>query len=145
MISTELARALRDSGLRWTPVAGDAFRIDLVEADDELFILSDMTVEAHEFSTGVVIGFNGTTEWALDSVGLDETLWMPHEHQLRGLLGLSFRSLSARAAADFIVVAVVDGEHREFEADAAANAYARALLALLDSLASDDSFRSETD
>jgi len=46
MISTELARALRDSGLVWKPRAGDAFRIDLVEADDELFVLSDMTVEA---------------------------------------------------------------------------------------------------
>jgi len=137
MISTELARALRDSGLRWTPVAGDKFRIDLIEADDELFVLSDMTVEAHEFPTGVVIGFNGTTEWALDSVGLEETLWMPHEYQLRELLGAAFRSLTARGAAEFVVGAVVDGELRDFESDIASNAYARALLALLDSLVSE--------
>ena len=137
MISTELARALRDSGLRWNPVAGDKFRIDLIEADDEVFVLSDMTVEAHEFPTGVVIGFNGTTEWALDSVGLEETLWMPHEYQLRELLGAAFRSLTARGAAHFVVGAAVDGELREFESDVASNAYARALLALLDSLVSE--------
>jgi hypothetical protein len=130
MISTELARALRDSGLRWRPQAGDAFRIDRVEVDDEIFILSDMTVEAHEFSTGTVLGFNGTTEWALDSVALDDALWLPHEHQLRGLLGAAFVSLSS----GFTVVATIDGTAREYSADDAADAYARALLALLDAL-----------
>ena len=145
MISLDLARWLRAAGLVWQPSAGDRFVVESAGMEEDVFVISDMTVEVHEFVDARFVGFNGTTEWALDSVGLDETLWMPHEHQLRGLLGLSFRSLSARGAADFIVVAVVDGEHREFEADAAANAYARALLALLDSLASDDSFRSETD
>ena len=131
MISTELARALRDSGLVWRPAAGDAFRIDMVEADDELFYLSDMTVEAHHFPTGTELGFNGTTEWALDSVPLEEALWLPHENQLRELLGAAFVSL----AADFTVVVTIDGVTSSFSADAAANAYARALLALLDSLA----------
>ena len=131
MISTELARALRDSGLAWHPRAGDAFRIDRVEADDEVYILSDMTVEAHEFSTGTVLGFNGTTEWALDSVAIDDALWLPHEHQLRELLGAAFDGLEP----GFTVSATIDGEPQRFEADAAANAYARALLALLDSLA----------
>ena len=130
-ISPELARALRDSGLAWHPKAGDAFVIDRIEADDEVFILSDMTVEAHEFSTGTVLGFNGTTEWALDSVAIDDALWLPHEHQLRELLGAAFVGL----APGFTVSATVDGETREYPADAAANAYARALLALLDSLA----------
>jgi hypothetical protein len=116
--------------LRWRPQAGDAFRIDRVEVDDEIFILSDMTVEAHEFSTGTVLGFNGTTEWALDSVALDDALWLPHEHQLRGLLGAAFVSLSS----GFTVVATIEGAVREFSADVAADAYARALLALLDAL-----------
>lgn len=131
MITTELARALRDSGLVWTPTAGDAFRIDRVEADEEVYVLSDMTVEAHEFSTGTVIGFNGTTEWALDSVALGDTLWLPHEHQLRDALGARFRSLT-RSGSEYIVEAFVDGELRQFTADAAANAYARALLMALD-------------
>src|SRR3954447_16309658 len=94
MISVELARALRDSGLAWHPKAGDNFVIDRIEADEEVFTLSDMTVEAHEFSSGTVLGFNGTTEWALDSVALEEALWLPREDQLRGLLRTTFRSLS---------------------------------------------------
>ncbi len=97
-ISAELARALRDSGLVWRPAAGDAFVIDRVEADDEIFILSDMTVEAHHFPTGTELGFNGTTEWALDSVPLEDALWLPQEHQLRELLGVAFVSLTAGAA-----------------------------------------------
>lgn len=129
MISTELARALRDSGLEWRPLAGDAFRIDRIEADEEIYILSDMTVEAHDFGTGVVLGFNGTTEWALDSVALEDALWLPREDQLRERLGGTFRAL--RGA--FEVDVVIEGETLVFEADVAANAYARALLHLLDS------------
>ena len=134
-ISAELARALRDSGLVWRPAAGDAFVIDRVEADDEIFILSDMTVEAHHFPTGTELGFNGTTEWALDSVPLEDALWLPQEHQLRELLGAAFVSLTAGAATGPAVTAVIDGATSTFAADATANAYARALLALLDSLA----------
>ena len=132
MISTQLARALRDSGLVWRPRAGDAFRIDLVEADDELFVLSDMTVEAHEFSTGTVLGFNGTTEWALDSVAIDEALWHPHEHQLREALGPAFVSLTAIDG--YTVSAVIDHVTSTFSAEGAPDAYAKALLRLLDSL-----------
>ncbi len=131
LISTALARALRDSGLEWHPAAGDAFRIDLVEADEEIYVLSDMTVEAHHFPTGTELGFNGTTEWALDSVPVDDALWLPHEHQLRALLGPAFLSLST----GFTVEVVIDGDTQRFEADVASNAYGRALLALLDSLA----------
>lgn len=129
MISVELARALRDSGLVWHPRAGDAFLIDRIEADEEVFILSDMTVEAHEFSTGTVLGFNGTTEWALDSVAIDDALWLPHEHQLRELLGSAFVSLTVEGG---YTVTATSGT---FVSDAAADAYARALLRLLDSLA----------
>lgn len=133
MISTALARALRDSGLTWHPKAGDAFRIDGVEADEEVYILSDMTVEAHDYGTGTVLGFNGTTEWALDSVALDDTLWLPHEHQLRQFLAATFRSLSARDG--FVVEIETEGQIHVFGADDAANAYARAALYLLDCLA----------
>jgi hypothetical protein len=133
MISTVLARALRDSGLVWRPRAGDAFRIDLIEAEEEVFILSDMTVEAHDFGTGTVLGFNGTTEWALDSVALDEALWHPHEHQLREALGPAFVSLTTKDG--YTVTATIDGVTSTFSADVATDAYAKALLRLLDSLA----------
>ena len=133
MISLELARALRDSGLVWRPERGDNFRIDRIEADAEVYTLSDMTVEAHTFSSGTVLGFNGTTEWALDSVALDDALWLPREDQLRSLLGPAFVSLE-RVDPDHRVVALIDGARLEFEATDAADAYARALLALLDAV-----------
>ena len=126
MISIELARALRDSDLVWRPVRGDNFCIDRIEADAEIYTLSDMTVEAHEFETGTVLGFNGTTEWALDSVALEDALWLPREDQLRQLLGAAFVSLTAG-----FTVATNSGE---FTATDAADAYARALLAILDAL-----------
>ena len=146
MISIELARALRDSDLVWRPVRGDNFCIDRVEADAEIYTLSDMTVEAHEFSSGTVLGFNGTTEWALDSVALDDALWLPREDQLRELLGAAFRTLERVESTEAIgavtldatayrLTALVGGESRAFEAPDAADAYARALLALLDDLA----------
>jgi hypothetical protein len=131
MISVPLARALRDSGLAWHPRAGDAFLIDRIEVDDEVFILSDMTVEAHEFSTGTVLGFNGTTEWALDSVSIEDALWLPNETQLRELLRAGFHRLET-SEAGFAVTATIAGFSRVFEAETAADAYARALLALID-------------
>jgi hypothetical protein len=134
MISTQLARALRDSGLMWHPAVGDWFRIDRVEADEDVFILSDMTVEAHQYDTGTVLGFNGTTEWALDSVEVDAALWLPREHQLRELLGSTFVSL----APGFTVTATLDGTTQVFQADDAEDAYAKALLALLDSVTGPD-------
>jgi hypothetical protein len=131
-VSIELARALRDSGLVWHPAVGDAFCIDRMEVDSDVFILSDMTVEAHQFASGTIIGFNGTTEWALDSVSLDETLWLPREDQLRALLRRSFRSLEATEGNRFRVNVVFGGVPRSFESRSAADAYARALITFID-------------
>ena len=86
MIALDLALALRDAGLRWSPQRGDRFVLPHREMDEDVFVLSDMTVEVHEFPNGRVIGFNGVTEWALDSVEQHEALWLPAEHQLRELL-----------------------------------------------------------
>jgi hypothetical protein len=135
VISTPLARALRDSGLVWHPAAGDAFLIDLVEADDEVFYLSDMTVEAHSLTTGTELGFNGTTEWALDSVAIEDALWLPSEAQLRGLLGRAFHRLEV-VDGTARVTAEIDGATVPFEDDHPEDAYGRALIALLDAVTS---------
>src|ERR1700710_812683 len=103
MISPQLARALHDAGLRWHPTVGDMFVIDRAGFEGDVFTVSNMAIEAHEFATGTVLGFNGTTEWALDSVAIDDALWMPAEHQLRSLLGATFRSLR-RTAVDLDAV-----------------------------------------
>jgi len=133
-LSRELALALRDAGLRWIPAAGDRFVIPQPELDAQVFTLSDMTIEAHEYPTGTILGFNGTTEWALDSVSKDEALWLPREDQLRELLGETFVALS-RESGDGVTYVVTtrgdDGTTDEERAGSAADAYALALLALV--------------
>jgi hypothetical protein len=136
MVSVELARALREAGLRWSPRRGDHFVVADRGMDDEVFVLSDMTIEVHEFPTGPVIGFNGTVEWALDSLDKRDALWLPSEHQLRELLGRAFLRLE-RSDASYVVVARVDGGESEVRAGDAAEAYGLALLELLRSLATD--------
>ncbi|TXK19450.1 pilus assembly protein CpaE [Homoserinibacter sp. GY 40078] len=135
MISTTLARALRDAGLVWTPASGDAFQIAGGEFEGDVFTVSDMTIEPHHYPTGTVLGFNGTTEWALDSVALDDALWLPREEQLRELLRGSFRFLEREALPEggvvYRVVIELGGEVRAFDSDDATEAYGEALLALI--------------
>jgi hypothetical protein len=139
MISTALARELREAGLVWTPASGDAFQIALDDFEGDVFTVSDMTIEAHVSSTGTVLGFNGTTEWALDSVALDDALWLPREDQLRDLLRGSFRSLrreTVDARVSYEVIAQIDHLDAPFLADDPAEAYGLAVLALIRSVRS---------
>ena len=93
MLTLELARRLSDAGLTWKPGSGDRFVVAVSGMEDDVFVISEITVDVHHFTTGDVIGFNGTTEWALDSVEQDKAVWLPREDQLRDLLGESFVSL----------------------------------------------------
>jgi hypothetical protein len=127
VITVALAAALRDAGLRWHPTTGDRFVIDKPGVDDDVYTVSEMTVERHDYPSGTVLGFNGTTEWALDSVDAAESLWLPREDQLRELLGPAFVSLST----GFVVTAAIDRAARTFEAPDAADAYGQALLAYI--------------
>ena len=130
MIGVQLARQLREAGLAWKPALGDRFAIPDRDLDDEVFVLSNMTIEVYTMPEGRVIGFNGTTEWALDDVELEEAIWLPREDQLRELLGGTFRGLR-RDAAGFEVTMSLLGEERRFEGPSAEEAYAGALLNLL--------------
>ncbi|HKT00120.1 MAG TPA: pilus assembly protein CpaE [Rugosimonospora sp.] len=130
MLSVRLAAALRDAGLGWKPVRGDRFVLPDRDMDDEIFVLSDMTVELHELPEGQVIGFNGTTEWALDDVHKDEVLWLPREDQLRGLLGRTFQRLD-RVDGQYRVVATIGGDVTEVRAADPEEAYGEALLRLI--------------
>ncbi len=96
MIGVQLAQRLKEAGLVWKPALGDRFAIPDRDLDDEVFVLSNMTIEVHTLPEGRVIGFNGTTEWALDDVEIDEAIWLPREDQLRELLGGTFRQLASR-------------------------------------------------
>lgn len=134
MITVELAKSLRDAGLRWNPATGDRFVIDKPGVDDEVYTVSEMTVERHDHPSGTILGFNGTTEWALDSVTADESLWLPREDQLRELLGPSFVGLTRLASGERVVhtvTATIRGADRTFAAADPAIAYGQALAAYI--------------
>jgi hypothetical protein len=130
MITIDLALRLRAAGLAWTPVSGDRFVIVDRDMDADVFVVSELTIEVHEAPSGPLIRFNGTTEWALDSVEQEATVWLPREGQLREALGARFRRLEP-VGDGFAVVIERDGaEERHVDVDAE-RAYARGLLAVL--------------
>jgi hypothetical protein len=127
MISIELARRLRDAGLRWQPDDGDRFVIPDRNLDNRVFSISEMTVDVRGVPGGPLITFNGTVEWALDSVMQREVIWLPAESQLRELLGDTFLRLE-RAVDTFACQIMIAGRTRTFEHPDAAEAYGLALL-----------------
>ncbi len=133
MIPVRLAELLHNAGLGWDPAPGDVFVLPHRDMDDQRFVLSDMTIEVHRFPSGEVLGFNGTVEWALDSVERHEALWLPREDQLRDRLGDAFVALR-RDGGQYVcevlapdgAAVVVGGRGHD-----PAEAYAHALLARL--------------
>lgn len=130
MIALALALELREAGLQWNPRAGDRFTVAAPEMADEIFHLADMVVEARHLDSGTILAFNGTTEWALDSVEQDLTVWLPDETHLRTALGVSFKQLALREGHHQVQVQVGDG-HMDFTHEDVEIAYGQALLAVL--------------
>jgi hypothetical protein len=133
MITVELSRKLRDAGLKWSPADGDRFVVADRDMDGNVFVLSDMTIEVHDLPFGKVIGFNGTVEWALDSVESSEAVWLPRESQLRERLAGTFRALE-RTDGGWRVSVEINGVPESVEDADAEQAYGLALLHLLESL-----------
>lgn len=134
MIAPDLARLLAAAGLRWTPRSGDVFTLpgatpgtEGLDPDAEHYVVSELTIEPRTFPTGTILAFNGTTEWALDSVQAEDALWLPREDQLREALGDAFVALR-RGSEGFVVE---DDAGREYTGASAANALGEALLAHL--------------
>jgi hypothetical protein len=130
MVTIDLAVRLHDAGLKWTPASGDRFSVPGREMDEDVFVLSDMTIDVHESRTGTVIGFNGTTEWALDSLEQQDAVWLPSETQLRERLQRTFVRLE-RAGTTHRVVIAVSGREVTVEHEDPAQAYGLALLCLI--------------
>jgi hypothetical protein len=131
VISVETARLLRDAGVRWQPSSGDLFVVVDRGMDNDVFVLSEMTVEVHRLGDDrKVIGFNGTTEWALDSVEDQDALWLPRENQLRELLAGTFRALR-RVDGEWQVDIEVNGEPASVRHSDTEEAYGLALLQLV--------------
>lgn len=131
MITLDTAQLLRDAGLRWEPEAGDRFVITDPRTDEEVYVVSDMTIDVHRFSSGTVIGFNGTTEWALDSIEQNRALWLPRETQLRALLGNTFQRFERAEDGGWRVELMIVGQPATVVDLDAEQAYARALLILI--------------
>ena len=130
MISVELSRSLNQGGVLWEPTPGDRFTIDQPNIVGEVFWISHLTIDVHTFKGQPLLGFNGTTEWALDSVTLDSALWMPREDQLRVLLGDRFVGLH-RDDGEWIVQVEDEGGRGTFRDPDPECAYALALLSVV--------------
>ena len=136
MISRELATDLRDAGLPWSPVKGDWFVIPDHGLDELEFVISDMVIETRRMAFDrQLLAFNGTTEWAMDTLAASDALWLPREDQLRDVLGEAFMGLeyiAGEAPGYAVSMLIGDTEQRFVDVDVA-SAYARAALALLGS------------
>ena len=130
MISRELASALAPL-LSWVPRNGDQFFIPRPEIADSVFLLSNMVVELVTQFGESRFHFNGTVEWALDSVESDAVVWLPREDQLRDLLGSWFLSLDAAPEGFVVTVSGPGRAHHTDPEPEAADAYGRALLYVL--------------
>jgi hypothetical protein len=131
VIGLELARDLAAAGVLWQPQPGDRFTIDERQLSGDVFWISDLTIEVHHYNDQTILGFNGTTEWALDSVPLEVALWLPREDQLRELIGDRFVGLTPADGAWRVQVRrVPDGPVLEAADPDAECAYAKALLLL---------------
>lgn len=142
MISRDLAQELAPL-LDWQPANGDQFFIPREEIADLVFTLSDMVVEYVRDGVESMFKFNGTTEWALDSVETAAAVWLPREDQLREHLGGHFLSLDrqglsldrqglspdGQGSGHVVTWSDAEGTHHTEPMADAADAYAVALLA----------------
>jgi hypothetical protein len=131
VIGVQLARDLAAAGVLWQPEPGDRFTIDERQLAGDIFWISDLTIEVHHYNDQTILGFNGTTEWALDSVPLEVALWLPREDQLRELIGDRFVGLRFADGSWRVQVRRMPDGHLLEAADPDAEcAYAKALLLL---------------
>jgi hypothetical protein len=136
MITTGLALELARRGLPWIPASGDRFHVPDRDLDDEVFVVSGMSIEVSDLPSGSEMRFNGTVEWALDSIAQNEVIWLPREDQMRDALGSRFvrlERLGGETNGYAVVLRGDRGEERHVDIDAE-RAYARALLSVLPAL-----------
>jgi hypothetical protein len=139
MISISLAKQLRDQGLHWVPSTHDFFAIPDRGLDGWIFVLSDILSGVEKISGHPVVSFHGSAEWAIDYLVTTEAVWLPTEAQLRGLifdtlsgLGSEEVNISLDSSQNLHTCKMrANGEVLAFEAETAADSYARALLKII--------------
>jgi hypothetical protein len=137
MVSFTLAQKLKVAGLSWNLAKNDFFAIPDRGFDDQVFVISDMTVLVEKLSGALAVTFHGAVEWALDHVEVAELVWLPREEQLREVLE---QHLIGQPEPALVLVSTADGYRCEisfrekflaFEAFGAGDAYGLALLYVL--------------
>lgn len=128
MLSTQIAKDLRASGLMWKPKLFDFFHIPDRDLDDQQFVIADLSVDIQRLADGMAaITFNGAVEWSLDYILTHDVVWVPTEAQLRDLLGKRLVSLE-NADGGYRVTITTTGGPRSFTATTAEDAYGSAIL-----------------
>jgi hypothetical protein len=140
MISLETARRLKAAGLEWQPRLNDFFAIPDRGMDDRVFVLADLLATLELLEGKQVVAFQGASEWALDNLVLEEVVWMPREDQLRLYLESALIETGrpelrlAAGLGGYTCTILIDGEAVSFAGRPAEEAYAAALLYLLQPL-----------
>ena len=136
MISSELALRLKQAGLEWRPAERDFFMMPEHNLDEQIFVVSALPALVQNFHSEMSITFHGSIEWALDYVLLSEAVWLPTETQMRVLLadaiGVDAPLRLDRTAVGYRVQIASDADLLDFDASDAENAYALALLHVLE-------------
>lgn len=132
MISVTAARRLKDAGLKWEPKLHDFFAIPDRDLDGRRFVMSDMSIDVEHIAGYGTLMFNGAVEWSLDYIFRDEVIWLPTEGQLREMLGERLLSLNRTDDGYEAEITAGDDASTSFAAPDAADAYAAALLSILE-------------
>lgn len=137
MLSLSIARRLKEAGLSWSPALHDFFAIPDGGFEDKVFVISDVFVNVELLRGHLAATFQGSVEWALDHVVIEELVWLPSEEQLRQelerrLITVSGAGLTLSSTPDGYVCELHIGDRAlRFETFDASEAYAAALLHLL--------------
>ena len=136
MLDIELARRLKQAGLAWQPAERDCFAIPDRHLDGQVFVVNRLTTLIQQYSGQLTITFHGSSEWALDDVVLAEVIWLPSETQLREAIaeriGPDAPLRLDRMSSGYRCQIAHAERMLEFDAPGAEDAYALALLALLE-------------
>ena len=140
MIPLALAMKLKQAGLVWRTSTHDFFAIPDHDMDERVFVLADMVAFTELVQGWPAVAFHGSAEWAMDYIFSNEIVWLPTEEQLREALverlwgdeaGAGGLTLSTLASGGYRCAIEQHAERLSFDAPAADEAYAQALLHVL--------------
>jgi hypothetical protein len=136
MIDPATARQLKEAGLEWQPAMRDHFMVPDSDLAKEIFTINDQSIVVQNVNGEFMIMFHGAAEWALDQVLVADLVWLPSEAQLREAIQQRLigdgRGMALEWTPDGYRCTIQHlDQHQSFDAASAEDAYAAALLVLL--------------